>query len=141
MADFPTPEARFRFFVSYGETDCMRVAYYGEYFHWFEQARSQFIRERGMSYREVEERGVLLPVRQASCRYIRPLRYDDPAEIRCGIGQWGRASMTFVYEVLGPADEQGRTLIATGSTEHACINASGRPVGVPPWLRELFGAP
>ena len=135
---FPSPETRYRFHVSYGETDCMRVAYYGEYFHWLERARSQFIRERGVSYREVEEHGIMLPVRNASCRYIRPARFDDACAVRCGIGEWGRASIRFVYEIHGPPDDS--VLLATAETEHACVNPDGRPVRVPDWLKELFAA-
>jgi hypothetical protein len=54
--------------VSYGETDSMGVLYYAEYLHIFERARNQFIRDRGLSYAMVEERGLFLPVREARCR-------------------------------------------------------------------------
>ena len=97
--DFPSPESWYPHHVSYGETDAMGVLYYGEYLHLFERARSLFIRERGMSYAEVEHRGILLPVREAHCRYRVPARYDDLLHIRVGISEWGRASMTFTYEV------------------------------------------
>lgn len=72
MHDFPTPETWFPHRVSYGETDCMGVLYYAEYLHIFERARSAFIRERGMSYADVEKRGIILPVREAQCRYRSP---------------------------------------------------------------------
>ncbi len=138
MDSFPQPETTYRFHVSYGETDAMRVAYYGEYFHWFERARGQFIRERGMSYAEVEARGLMLPVRNASCRYLRPARYDEPVDVRCGVRDWGRASITFVYEVYGPPEAS--TLLARGETEHACVSPEGKPVRVPDWLKAMFGA-
>jgi len=135
-AGFPQPESTYVFHVSYGETDAMRVAYYGEYFHWFERARSQFIRERGMSYAEVEARGIMLPVRNASCRYLRPARYDEPVAVRCGVEKWGRASITFCYEVHGPPDAS--CLLARGETEHACVSLDGKPVRVPDWLKAMF---
>lgn len=135
MSGFPSPETWYPHRVSYGETDAMQVLYYAEYLHLFERSRSQFIRERGMSYNTVEERGLYLPVREAGARYRRPARYDDLIYVRVGISDWGRASVVFTYEVYA---EDKKTLHATGMTQHACVNAQGRPVAVPDWLKELF---
>lgn len=134
-APFPTPECWHPHRVSYGETDTMGLAYYGEYMHFFERARSAFIRERGMSYAEVERKGVLLPVREACCRYRHPARYDDLIWIRAGIGEWSRVSITFVYEVW---DEPKSQLLATGHTQHACVGPDFKLVRVPEWLKEMF---
>lgn len=131
---FPTPETRWLHRVSYGETDAMGVVYYANYLHWFEQARSQFIREGGMSYAEVERRGVFLPVREAWCRYRKPATFDQEIAVRAAISKWGRASLTFVYEVI--SIEQ-TILLAAGGTEHACVNRDGRPVAVPDWLKTI----
>lgn len=132
---FPTPETWLAHRVSYGETDGMGVVYYAEYLHFFERARGQFTRERGLSYAEIESRGLVLPVREAHCRYRSPARYDMEIFVRCGISQWGRASLQFLYEVYGP---DRTTLLAIGGTEHACVNAQGRPVAVPDWLKAPF---
>ncbi|MGE4291614.1 MAG: acyl-CoA thioesterase [Desulfovibrio sp.] len=132
---FPSPECWYEHYVSYGETDAMQVLYYAEYLHLFERARSQFIRERGMSYAEVERRGFFLPIREASCRYRAPARYDEKIMIRCGISTWNRASLKFIYEMY---DEKKTVLHATGMTEHACVNLEGRPVRIPDWLRKMF---
>lgn len=134
--DFPQPDVWLPLTVSYGETDQMGYAYYGHYPHWFERARGEFIRQRGMSYREVEARGVWLPVRDLSVRYARPARYDDRIAVRAGIGAWGRASVTFVYQVFGPPDAS--VFLAAGETVHACTTPEGRPRPVPDWLRGLF---
>ncbi|MFW5499130.1 MULTISPECIES: acyl-CoA thioesterase [unclassified Maridesulfovibrio] len=133
--EFPTPHSWLAHSVSYGETDAMGVVYYAEYLHFFERSRSLFIRERGMSYAEVEERGIYLPVREANCRYRIPAQYDDQLDIQVGISEWKRASIKFTYNIY--KDERS-TLIATGFTEHACVNKDGRPVRVPEWLREIF---
>jgi acyl-CoA thioester hydrolase len=132
---FPTPDAWLPHRVSYGETDAMGRVYYGEYLHLFERARGLFIREYGMSYAEVERRGLLLPVREAQCRYRKPLGYDDLAYIRVGISQWKRASIIFVYEIY---DETKNDIIATGMTEHACVDPSGKPQRIPEWFRSIF---
>lgn len=131
---FPTPETWYGHRVSYGETDAMGQVYYAEYQHFFERARGQYIRELGMSYAEVEQRGVLLPVREACCRYRAPVRYDELVWVRAGVGLWRRASMIFVYELWDEAREQVR---ATGFTEHACVNTQGRPVRFPEWFVSL----
>ncbi len=83
--EFPVPDAWFHLHVSYGETDSAGVVYYGEYMHWFERARSQLIRDRGMSYAEIEKRGILLPVLKAEARYLRPARYDEQVAVRCAV--------------------------------------------------------
>lgn len=122
--------------VSYGETDMMGVVYYAEYLHIFERARSEFIRLRGMSYNEVEAKDIILPVREANCRYKVPAHFDELLLVYADITVWGRASLTFAYEIW---DETHTRLLCTGTTEHACVSAQkAKPVAVPLWLKELF---
>ena len=115
----------------------MGVLYYAEYLHLFERARSEFIREQGMSYAEVETKGIFLPVREAQCRYRSPARYDDLVWIHTGISEWGRASLRFDYAIYAENKEK---LLATGFTQHAVINQAGRPVAVPEWLKNLWAS-
>lgn len=116
----------------------MGVMYYAEYLHLFERSRSEFIRERGRSYADVEKNGILLPVREVQCRYRHPCRYDELVWIRAGIGELGRASLKFVYEIL---DADKNRLLADGMTQHALTNADGRPVRMPEWFRALVSNP
>lgn len=120
--------------VSYGETDAMGVVYYANYLHWFEISRSQYIRDRGISYARIEEQGIYLPVTSAYCRYFRPARFDDLIYIRAGISNWRRASFTFDYEVTC---EDKKVVLTAGQTGHACVNTRGKPVKVPDWLRAM----
>lgn len=133
--EFPAQETRYELYVSYGETDAMGVVYYGNYPHWFERARGQYLRERGLSYAEVERRGIMLPVREMAVRYLSPARYDERVLVRAGISAWGRASVTFAYQVYGPPE--GTKILCLGTTQHACVDASGKPTAVPAWLKEL----
>ena len=133
--EFPEKSSWYHHFVSYGETDTMGVLYYAEYLHIFERARSFYIREYGMSYAEVENRGIILPVREATCRYRAPIRFDDEIWVHVGITEWKRASMKFSYEVWNAGKT---TLHATGMTEHAAVNPEGKPVRVPGWLKDMF---
>lgn len=132
---FPKPSCWLTHRVSYGETDAMGVVYYANYLHLFERGRSELIRNLGFSYSVVEERGIFLPVREASCRYLAPARYDDVIHIRTGLAGQSRASLNFVYEIT---DERREHVLTRGTTQHAVVNAQGRPVRVPDWLSALF---
>lgn len=135
MHEVPSQGIWFVHRVSYGETDTMGVVYYAEYLHIFERARGEFIRSYGMSYAEVEQRGVFLPVREAQCRYRKPARYDDLLHVHTSISQWSRASLSFVYEVRNADKSQ---ILTTGSTQHAIVDSAGKPIAVPQWLRDLW---
>ncbi|MDD2218806.1 MAG: thioesterase family protein [Desulfoplanes sp.] len=132
--NFPTLDTWLEHRVSYGETDAMGIVYYANYLHWFEMSRSQYIRDRGMSYTLIEARGIFLPVREASCRYIAPARFDDLVFIHAAITRWSRASLTFSYEIT---DQKKTALLTTGSTQHAVVNKAGNPCRLPDWLRQL----
>ena len=133
MHDLPAPNLYLPHRISYGETDTMGYVYYAEYLHFFERARSAYIRQCGMSYADIEKQGILLPVREVSCRYRRPAHYDELILIGIGISEWGRASLRFVYEILN-ADKE---VLATGSTQHATTNRAGKPIPLPQWFKEM----
>ena len=121
--------------VRYAETDQMGVAWHGSYFAWFEVGRTDLLRERGMSYRELEARDVHLPVIEASARYRRPARYDDLLEIRTRVVSHSGARVSFEYEIHCEGSDEP---LATGTTEHASVDANGRPRRLPPELRGLL---
>ena len=73
---------RTRVRVRYADTDQMGVVYYANYLVWFEVARTEWLRDGGWSYREMEADGIALPVIEAHCEYRQPARYDDEIEIR-----------------------------------------------------------
>jgi len=135
MTDEQSPEVWMRHRVSYGETDTMGVLYYAEYLHLFERGRSAFIRAYGLSYNDVEKRGLFLPVREAQCRYRSPARYDDLLRLRTVMTDWKRASLIFRYQIY---DADRTRLMAEGFTQHACVNGQGKPMAVPDWFRDWF---
>jgi acyl-CoA thioester hydrolase len=126
---------RFELRVRYADTDQMGFAYYGNYLRWFEVGRAEMLRSLGMSYREVEQRGVSLPVLEAWCRYRTPARYDDLIAVETGVLELGRASVRFGYRVMREADPEP---IAVGLTEHCFMGKSGRPVRPPHELAHLL---
>ena|SRR5579859_3422714 len=115
--------------VIYGDTDMMGIAYYANYLRWFEAGRNELIRAQGMTYRELEERGLILPVVEAHVRYLKPARYDDELEVVTTVGETGRVRLEFLYEVRRGTPAE---LVATGSTVHACLLREGmKPARLP----------
>ena len=109
--------------VTYSNTDRMGFAYYAEYLVWFEMGRTEWLRQTGISYKSIEERGVLLPIRHCYCEYKAPAQYDDVLRIISRVKEITPVSITFSYQVL--QQEDGK-LLASGETKHAFINPQGR---------------
>ncbi len=122
--------------VRYAETDQMGVAHHAEYFAWFEVGRTDLLRNCGMTYRELEADGVRLPVIEASARYLRPALYDDVLEVRTEVAAVSGARVAFTYEVRRDGTDGP---LATGTTEHAAVDARGRPRRLPDGLRRSLG--
>ena len=123
--------------VIYGDTDQMGVVYYANYLHWFERGRSEFLRQMETPYASIEERGAHFPVTAVSCRYFKPARYDDLITIETQLISVARATLTFSYRILRAPEV---SLLAVGSTKHACIDSRGRVVRIPPDLQKLLSA-
>ena len=121
--------------VRYAETDQMGVAWHGEYFAWFEVARTDLLRSRGYTYRQLEEDGLRLPVIEAEARYLRPAVYDDVLEVCARCTEIRGARVAFEYEVFREGSD---TPLARGSTCHAAMGRDGRPRRVPDELRRML---
>ncbi len=130
-----SPELWFYHRVSYGETDTMGYVYHAEYFHIFERARGEYMRHLGMSYAEVEHKGVMLPVYEATCRYYKPAYYDDLIHIHLSLYEMKKASLSFNYTTM---DASRHTILAKGSTKHACVTKEGRPQKFPSWFVNIL---
>ena len=134
MTNPPAAITRAPLRVRYKDTDCMKVVYYGNYLTYFEVGRVEYLRQHGMTIAQIDAK-LHMPVVEARVRYVKPARLDDLLEIRCWISERKRASFTFAYEIVNEAGEA----VATGSTLHACTDpATGKMVGVPPWLQALM---
>lgn len=114
--------------VRYAETDRMGYVYYGNYATYFEVARVEALRQLGISYRSLEDEGILLPVLNYSVRYRRPAYYDDELLIRTVITELPQARIKFEYEVLNSAAE----VITTAATTLVFIDKqTGKPCPAP----------
>jgi acyl-CoA thioester hydrolase len=112
--------------VRYAETDRMGVAYNSHYLTWFEVGRTELLRDLGFPYREFERAGILLPLREAGVKYLKPAIYDDVLTVITSISRKPGVRVFIEYEIV----RDGET-IATGFTEHACTDAALRPVRPP----------
>lgn len=117
--------------VRYAETDMMGIVYHGSYLPWFEIGRTTLLKEHGLSYRELEASGFLLPVLEVNVKYLRPALYDDVITVVTTLAEKPVLRIQLSYEV-----RRGDELLATGQTAHAFIDRSGRPVRPPPNFTE-----
>ena len=122
--------ARYR--VIFADCDPMRIMYYGNYFRLFEIGRAELFRKLGHPFPEYIARGLYLGAIEATCRYHKPVRYDDELIIRAGIEEVGRVRLTIAYEVCA----LDGNVLASGSTAHAVLDEQGRPQRVPIEFRQ-----
>ena len=123
--------------VRYADTDQMKMVYYGKFFEYFEQGRSDLLREVGMPYPQIEEMGYYLPVIEAHANYKRSARYDDALLITTIMREVPIARVRLDYEVR----KEGETeVFATGYTIHSFVTAStGKPTRAPAQFLERIG--
>jgi acyl-CoA thioester hydrolase len=116
--------------VIYGDCDPAQIVYYANYLRFFEASRNEFLRAKGLRYRDFEaEYGLRLPVIEAQVSYRQPARYDDLLAVEISLAEARRASARFEYRVVREAE-----LLATGHTVHACVDLDGRARRMPPGL-------
>lgn len=121
--------------VRYGETDQMGYAYYGKYAEYFEVGRVELVRKLGIPYKEVEARGIMMPVSELLVNYKRPALYDDLLTIRTTVKERPRSSFLFDYEII---NEKGE-LLATGHVKLAFVDMEKmRPVRTPEFVLQAF---
>jgi acyl-CoA thioester hydrolase len=117
--------------VRYAETDQMGFVYYGNYAQYYEVARADAMRQLGMTYREMEEKGVVMPIVTMTVKYIRPARYDDLLTVKTTIKEIPSSRMHFFYEIYNETGillNQGETVLAFIKPE------TGRPCPAPDWF-------
>lgn len=120
-------ETRLR--VRYAETDQMGVVYYANYYVWMELGRVEYVRARGVNYRDLEaNEGLLLAVIESQCRYLAPARYDDQVAVVTWIEAQNARVVEFAYEIR--LAETAKVL-AKGSTRHMWLNREWRPANLP----------
>ena len=122
--------------VRYGETDQMGMVYHANYFAYFEIGRTDLIRKYGMSYADLEARGVRLPVVEVDACFHEPARYDDELLIETMLTALTGVRLRFEYRVTRASDDR---LLATGHTVLASLGENGRPKRLPTDVRDSLG--
>ena len=113
--------------VRYCETDRMGVVHHSRYFPWFEVARTEFFKQGGMSYDEVEKRGVMFPLVDCYCKFIEGAQYGDTVKIEVELEKLGVAKCQFSYRVIRCSDN---VLLANGYTTHGFTDLSFKPLNI-----------
>ena len=116
------------FHVRYAETDAQGIVHHASYIIYFEEGRSEYIRQRGTSYAEFERGGHFLAVTEINARYLKSARYDDLLTVRCWVSEARSRTLTFEYEIIH-AESKERLL--TGTSKHICLNREGQIARIP----------
>jgi acyl-CoA thioester hydrolase len=133
----PGPIATITQRVRYAETDQMGVVYHANYLVWCEVARTEYLRVRGVTYRELEEQGVALAVVEARIRFHSSARYDDLVRVECWVRDAASRRVSFGYAVrLASSGE----LLATAQTALIALNRDRAVARVPEHVRDLLEA-
>lgn len=112
-----------RFRVIYGDTDSGGVVYYANYLRYFEAARTEFMRDRAISYKEIERQGFIMPVVECHVRYKASARYDDLLLVESSLVEVKSRTCRFDYRVIRENDAK---MLAHGFTTHAIVDLNGR---------------
>lgn len=121
--------------VRYHETDQGGVVYHSNYLYYFETGRTEFMRDAGVRYRDLEDSGFILVVADTSLRYRAPARYDDPLLIVTRVAEVTAVTVRFQYEVFR---EPERELLVEGETRLACVNRMKKPRRIPRHVAEAL---
>ncbi len=125
----------FQMRVWYVDTDQMGIVHHSNYVRYYEAARSDLMRDLGVSYAEMERRGVMMPILEVHSHYKASAHFDEMITVEVSLEQMPMARITFNYKIF---NEQGQ-LLNTGSTVLGFLNSqSRRPIRVPGWFVELL---
>jgi acyl-CoA thioester hydrolase len=115
--------------VRYAETDRMGLLHHANYFVYFEMGRTEFLRQRGFSYREIEDGGHFLVIVEIGCKFKRPAHYDDLLTLRTTVERVTHVKIVHRYELF-----RDELLLAEGHSTLACVDREGRPQALPSML-------
>lgn len=121
--------------VRYKETDKMGVVHHSNYYVYFEVGRTEFMREMGLSYKEMEDMGYMMPVIETHCYYKHPVGYDDEIIVTTKMGKFKGARIVLEYEIK---KKDYNTLIVYGSTVHAITDSNLKPINIKKACPEIY---
>jgi len=117
--------------VRYAETDRMGLLHHANYLVYFEQARTELLRQQGLTYRDMEDQGFFLVITSVEVKYKSPSKYDDVLSIQTTVARTTPVRIEHTYAVTC----DGRA-VADGKTTLACVDRSGKLQALPDWFQE-----
>ena len=123
--------------VRYAETDQMGVVHHAVYPIWFELARTDFIKVIGLTYSQMEQDGILLPVAELTARYRIPAKYEDQLTVETHIEKITPARIVFGYRIYQDNDPE-KTVMVEGTSTHAWVDRTMRPMNMKKIHPELY---
>lgn len=124
-----------RLTVRYAETDKMGIVHHSNYAIWFEAGRTDFLKQIGVSYSEIEARGVMMPLYEITCRFKRPAKYEDEIAVVTSLKELTRVRIILSYEVI---NIKTNTLLATGETLQAFTDCALKPLNVERAIPDIY---
>lgn len=120
--------------VQYYETDQMAIVHHSNYIRWFESARLEYMEKLGMSYAEMERKGIFSPVLHVQCDFKRMVKFGETVQVSVKVVKYTGIKLEVAYEVR---DKVTGELKTTGLTRHCFLNEKGRPVALQKELKDL----
>lgn len=121
--------------VQYYETDRMGIVHHSNYIRYFEEARTEYMKQNGIDYSLVEkDMGIMMPVLAVDCQYRQGAKYGDIVNIETEISKFNGIKLTFCYKIYG---EDG-SLLVNGSSTHCFVNMDFKPVMIKKTTVELY---
>ena len=113
--------------VQYYETDMMGIVHHSNYIRWFEEARVEFLKDLGFSYKEMEARGVISPILYVACSYKSSSSFDDIIKVRIRIEKLGAYKLYLKYELF---NSESGVILVLGETQQGFLDLEGKPVSL-----------
>ncbi|OUP78889.1 MULTISPECIES: thioesterase family protein [unclassified Thomasclavelia] len=112
--------------AKYYETDQMGIIHHSNYIRWFEEARIDYMNQIGLTYKKMEDEGIISPVLEVNCQYLNMMYFDDLATIKVSVTDYTGVRFAFKYEIYN----QNNKLCTTGTSRHCFMTRDGRPVSL-----------
>lgn len=121
--------------VQYYETDKMGIVHHSNYIRWFEEARTEFMRENNIDYNSVEQnQGVMMPVIAVECNYKQGAKYGELIDIETEISKFNGIKLVFSYSVY----DKNHNLLVYGSSSHCFVNMQFKPLNIKKTHKDLY---
>lgn len=127
--------SRTKIVVRYAETDQMGIVHHSNYPIWYEAGRTDFTKEMGMPYDEIEANGVMFPLLSLNCKYIKAAKYNDTVIVETSVTKLNMVKVEFSYKVFRESDGE---LLNTGSTVHGMVTKALEPLNMKKEKPEIY---